>query len=220
MHVAFAVSECVPFAKTGGLADVVGALPQEIVKLGHQVTVYLPLYARVRVRLERDLAGAGLAYVARSITVPFRYYNRFAGIVDGGLRDGVRFYFVDCAEMFDRPELYGRAGGEYPDNAERFGLFCRAVLEAVKLLGVPDLLHVHDWQTSLIPLYLRTTYSADPLLRSVATVLTIHNVAYQGKFPPSTTEQLLFPWDVFTMGKAEHYDRFNFLKAGIVFPIC
>lgn len=217
MHIVFVASECVPFAKTGGLADVVGALPREIVNLGHRVTVYLPLYPRVRARLEKDRGGADLTYVAPSITVPFPHENRFAGIVDGGTRDGVQFYFVDCAEMFDRPELYGPAGGEYPDNAERFGLFCRAVLEAVKLLGVPDLLHVHDWQAGLIPLYLRTTYAADPLLRSVATVLTIHNAAYQGTFPPSTTEQLLFPWSVFTMDKVEHYDSFNFLKAGIVF---
>lgn len=217
MHVVFVASECVPFAKTGGLADVVGALPQEIVKLGHEATVYLPFYRQARARLDKDLAGVDLTFAARSVTVPFRYYNRFAGIVDGGQRDGVQFYFVDCAEIFDRPELYGPAGGDYPDNAERFGFFCRAVLEAVKILGVPDLLHLHDWQAALIPLYLRTTYAADPLLQSVATVLTIHNAAYQGTFPPSTTEQLLFPWDVFTMDKVEHYDHFNFLKSGIVF---
>lgn len=222
MHIVFAASECVPFAKTGGLADVVGALPQQLVKLGHQVSVYLPFYTRVRAklantRLEKEHTGADLNYPVSSITIPFRYYNRFAGIVDGGLRDGVQFYFVDCPEMFDRPELYGSAGGDYPDNAERFGLFCRSVLEASKQLGVPDVFHVHDWQSALIPLYLRTTYAADPLLRRAATVLTIHNAAYQGTFPPATTEQLLFPWDVFTMDKVEQYDQFNFLKAGVVF---
>lgn len=217
MHIVFVASECVPFAKTGGLADVVGALPPEIVKLGHQVTVYLPFYSRVRARLEKEQPGIDPKYAIRSITVPFRYYNRFAGIIDGGLRDGVQFYFVDCPELFDRPELYGPGGGEYPDNAERFGLFSRAVLEAAKQLGVPDIFHVHDWQTSLVPVYLRTTYAADPALRSAATVLTIHNAAYQGLFPPSTTEQLLFPWDLFTMDKVEQYDRFNFLKGGVNF---
>ncbi len=215
MHIVFAASEAVPFAKTGGLADVVGALPQQLVKLGHRVTVYLPYYARVRARIEKG--GATPTYAARSITIPFHAYNRFAGVVDGGVRDGVQFYFVDCAEMFDRPELYGSAGGDYADNSERFGLFCRAVLEASKLLGVPDVFHVHDWQSALIPLYLRTTYAADPLLRHAATVLTIHNAAYQGTFPPTTTEQLLFPWEVFTMDQVEQYDRFNFLKAGVVF---
>lgn len=217
MHIVFAASESVPFAKTGGLADVVEALPRELVKLGHRVTVYLPYYARVRTQMEKALSGAEPQSAIRSITIPFRYYNRFAGIVDGGVRDGVRIYFVDCPEMFDRPELYGPQGGDYPDNAERFGLFCRAVLEASKQLGVPDVFHVHDWQTGLIPLYLRTTYAADPALRRAATVLTIHNAAYQGAFPPATTEQLLFPWEVFTMEKVEQYNRFNFLKAGVVF---
>ena len=210
MHIVFASSECVPFAKTGGLADVVGALGPELVKLGHQVTVYLPLYAGVR----RQLAG-GLNYAVRSITIPFQYYNRFAGIVDGGKRGGVQIYFVDCPEMFDREALYGTAAGDYPDNAERFGLYCRAVIEATKLLGVPEIFHVHDWQAALIPVYLRTTYAADPLLRRCASVITIHNAAYQGAFPPATTEQLLFPWEIFTMDKLEQYDSFNFLKGGL-----
>jgi starch synthase len=212
MRIVFAASECVPFAKTGGLADVVGALPREMVKLGHEVTVYLPIYARVRPLIEGKSKEA-----VRSITIPFRYYNRFVGIVDGGERDGVRFYFVDCPELFDRPELYGPAGADYADNSERFGLYCRAVLEATKLLGVPEVFHVHDWQAALIPVYLRTTYANDPALRGVATVLTIHNAAYQGKFPPNTIEQLLFPWELFTMDKLEEYDSFNFLKGGIVY---
>jgi len=212
LHVVFAASECVPFAKTGGLADVVGALPRELVRLGHEVSVFLPLYTQVRSHLD-----ANPAYAVRSLTIPFRYYNRFAAIVDGGLRDGVRHYFVDCPQLFLRPELYGYSGGDYPDNAERFGLFCRSVLEASKILGIPDVFHVHDWQAALIPVYLRTLYAADPALSGAATVLTIHNAAYQGAFPPSTTEELLFPWDVFTMDKVEQFNDFNFLKGGIVF---
>ncbi len=212
MHIVFAASECAPFAKTGGLAEVVGALPREVVKLGHEVTVYLPFYARVRAQMQGELK-----YAVRSITIPFRYYNRFVGIVDGGRRDGVQFYFVDCPDLFDRPELYGPPGGEYDDNAERFGVFCRAVVEAAKLLGAPQVFHVHDWQASLIPVYLRTVYAADPALRGAATMLTIHNAPYQGKFPPATTEQLLLPWDLFTMDKLELFDRFNFLKGGVVF---
>ena len=212
MHIAFAASECVPFAKTGGLADVVGALPPELVKLGHEVTVYLPLYTGVR----RQLAGE-LKYAVRSITIPFEYYNRFAGIVDGGKRGGVQYYFVDCPELFDRPGLYGEGGVDYPDNAERFALFCRAVLEAAKQLGVPEVFHVHDWQAALIPVYLRTVYEADPVLSRAAVVLTIHNAAYQGAFPPVTTERLLFPWEIFTMDKVEQFDDFNFLKGGLEF---
>jgi starch synthase len=212
MHIAFAASECAPFAKTGGLADVVGALPPELVKLGHEVAVYIPLYTVAR----RQLAGE-LKYAVRSITIPFQHYNRFAGIVDGGKRDGVQYYFVDCPEMFDRPEFYGAGGVDYPDNAERFALFCRAVLEAVKQLGVPEVFHAHDWQAALIPVYLRTVYKADPVLSRAAVVLTIHNAAYQGAFPPVTTEQLLFPWEIFTMDKVEHYNNFNFLKGGLEF---
>ena len=212
MQIAFAASECAPLAKTGGLADVVGALPKELVDLGHQVSVFIPFYSRVRKHVEAEPK-----YAISSLTIPFRYYNRFVGVVDGGRRDGVQFYFIDSPELFDRPELYGPRGGEYTDNAERFGLFCRAVLEATKILGVPQVFHVHDWQAGLIPVYLKTTYAADPAFASTATVLTIHNAAYQGKFPPNTTEALLFPWDVFTMDKLEQFDRFNFLKGGLVF---
>jgi starch synthase len=212
MQIAFAASECTPFAKTGGLADVVGALPRELAKLGHQISVFLPLYTRVRKFIEGEPP-----YAIRSLTIPFRHYNRFIGVVDGGQRDGVQYYFIESPELFDRQELYGTKGGDYADNAERFGLFCRAVIEATKILGVPQVFHAHDWQAALIPVYLRTTYAADPALTSAATVMTIHNAAYQGKFPPNTTEQLLFPWDIFTMEKLEQYDRFNFLKGGVVF---
>jgi starch synthase len=212
VHIVFAASECVPFAKTGGLADVVGALPPELVKLGHEVTVYLPLYAGVRRHLPEEWK-----YAVRSITIPFEYYNRFVGIVDGGKRGGVQYYFVDCPDLFDRQELYGPKGGEYPNNWERFGLYCRAVLEATKQLGVPKVFHVHDWQAALLPVYLRTIYSGDPVLGRAGVVLTIHNAGYQGWFPPATTARLLFPWDIFTMDKVEQFDTFNFLKGGLVF---
>jgi starch synthase len=212
MKIVFAASECVPFAKTGGLADVVGALPPELVKLGHEVTVYLPLYAGVRPHLEGEWK-----YALRSVTIPFGGYNRFAGIVDGGLREGVRYYFVDCPELFDRPGLYGTKSGDYPDNWERFGLYCRALIEAAKQLGVPEVFHVHDWQAALIPVYLRTIYSTDPMLNRSGVVLTIHNAGYQGWFPPVTTERLLFPWEIFTMEKVEQFDTFNFLKGGMVY---
>jgi starch synthase len=212
MQIVFAASEAAPFAKTGGLADVVAALPREIAKLGHHVSVFLPLYASVRPLLDKELN-----YATRSITIPFPHGNRFAGIVDGGVRDAVRYYFVDCPEFFDRQGLYGNNGDGYDDNAERFGLFCRAVLETTKVLGVPDVFHVHDWQAALLPLLLRTVYNADPLLKDTASVLTIHNAGYQGWFPPATTEQLLLPWELFTYDKLEHYGTFNFLKGGVVY---
>src|SRR5580692_664825 len=216
MQITFAASEATPFAKTGGLADVVGALPSELVRLGHKVTVFLPFYSRVR-RIIEDEGESEPHYAIRSLTIPFNNHNRFAGVVDAGVRDGVQHYFIDCPELFDRKELYGPSGAEYSDNAERFGLFCRAVLEATKQLGVPDIFHVHDWQAALIPVYLKTLYADDPVLRNHGTVLTIHNAGYQGQFSPQTTERLLFPWDIFTMDRLEHYDKFNFLKGGIVY---
>ncbi len=211
MHIVFAASECVPYVKTGGLADVIGALPREIARLGHKVSVYIPLYRQVRARVKDTKTALA------SVTIPFTYYNRFVRIVDGGQQDGVQFYFVDCPELFDRESLYATPGGDYPDNWERFGLLSRAVLEASKQLGVPDIFHVHDWQTSMLPVYLRTVYYFDPMLRKTGTVLTIHNAGYQGWFPPQTTERLLLPWDVFTMDRVEQYDLFNFLKGGIAY---
>jgi starch synthase len=211
MHIVFVASECVPYVKTGGLADVIGSLPREIARLGHKATVYLPYYRQVRERMPEKKP------VIRSLTIPFMYYNRFVTILDGGEHHGVQFYFVDCPELFDRESLYATPSGDYLDNWERFGLFCRATLEATKQLGVPDIFHVHDWQASMLSVYLRTVYYFDPVLRNAGTVLTIHNAGYQGWFPPQTTERLLLPWDVFTMDKVEHYDTFNYLKGGIVY---
>ncbi len=211
MHIVFAASECVPFVKTGGLADVIGALPPELVRQGHAVTVYLPLFRQVAAQLTKRTAAIA------SITVPFLGYNRFASIVEGGKRDGVRYLFVDCPELFDREALYGTGAGDYGDNWERFALFSRAVLEASKQLGAPDVFHAHDWQAAMLPVFLRTLYAEDPALANAAAVFTIHNAGYQGWFPPQTTEKLLLPWELFRMDRLEHYDTFNFLKGGIVY---
>ena len=211
MHIVFAASECVPFIKTGGLADVIGALPAELVRQGHEVTVYLPLFRAVAAKLgKREVA-------ARSLTIPFSGYNRFVDVVDGGILDGVRHLFIDCPTLFDREALYGSGATDYSDNWERFGLFSRAVLEASKQLGVPEIFHAHDWQAAMLPVFLRTVYAEDPLLDHAGTVFTIHNAGYQGWFPPATTERLLLPWEVFRMDRLEHYDTFNFLKGGIVY---
>ena len=211
MHIVFVASECAPFVKTGGLADVIAELPREIAKHGHKVTVYVPYYRQVQNHVkEKKIA-------IPSITIPFAYYNRFVTVVDGGKREGVQSYFIDCPELFDREEPYGPQTGEYTDNWERFGLFCRAVLEASKQLGVPDLFHAHDWQAAMLSVYLRTVYYFDPVLRNAGTVLTIHNAGYQGWFPPATTQNLLLPWDIFTVDKVEFYNTFNFLKGGIVY---
>lgn len=209
MNIAFAASECVPFSKTGGLADVVGALPQALAALGHKVCVYLPKYRQTR------LSEANV--VLRSVTVPFDDQYRFCSVLDGGKSSGVQFYFIDYPPFFDRDALYGTPAGDYPDNAERFALFSRVVLEASKILGVPDIFHCHDWQTALIPVLLRTSYADDPVFESTATVFTIHNMGYQGLFPPDTLPLLMLPWDLFTMDKMEFWGKVNFLKGALVF---
>jgi starch synthase len=211
MHIVFAASECAPWAKTGGLADVVSALPKTLVKMGHKVHVYLPYYRQVAKAVPEP------PVVLPSVTIPFPSYNRFIRILDGGAADGVQIYFVDAPELFDRESLYSTPSGDYPDNAERFGAFCRAVIEATKVIGIPDIYHVHDWQTAMLAVMLRSIYYFDPVLRHIPAVLTIHNAGYQGWFPPRTMETLLLPWDMFTFEKLEHYDKVNFLKGGIVY---
>ena len=209
MNVAFVASEGVPYSKTGGLADVVGALPRALAALGHQVCVYLPRYRQTKL--------SDPAIVVRSVTVPFDDEYRFASVVSGGSQNGVRFYFVEYAPYFDRDTLYGTAAGDYPDNAERYALFCRTVLEASKIIGVPQIFHCHDWQAALVPVLLRTLYAEDPAFRDAGTVFTIHNMGYQGLFPPETLPLLMLPWDLFTITKMEFFGQVNFLKGALTY---
>ena len=209
MRITFAASEGVPYSKTGGLADVVGALPKTLSALGHELTVFLPRYRRTHLK-EAQL-------VIPNLTVPMQDYLLFCQIIDGGKHDGVQFYFVDHPEFSYRDGLYGDSHGDYVDNAERFTMFCRAVIESSKRFGPPDVFHVHDWQTSLIPVLLRSLYSHDATFALTGTVLTIHNIGYQGLFPNSVIPKLLLPWSLFTMDRLEFYDKVNFLKGGIVY---
>ncbi len=211
MHVLFAASECVPFSKSGGLADVLGALPRAVAGLGHQVTVYLPLYRQTQPHLKDPRT------VIASLTIPFDDSYRFCSVVDGGQQHGVQFYFIDYPPFYDRDALYGTPLGDYDDNPERFALYCRAVLEASKILGLPDVFHCHDWQTALIPVLLRTLYDEDPVLHGIPTIFTIHNIGYQGVFPPDTLPLLMLPWDLFTITKLEFFGKVNFLKGALTY---
>jgi starch synthase len=209
MHIAFAASECVPFSKTGGLADVVGALPRALAAVGHQVSVYVPRYRQTKLADPQTMVP--------SVTIPFDDKYRFCSVVTAGASAGVRFYFVDYPPYFDREGLYGGPAGDYPDNAERFALFSRAVLEASKILGVPHVFHCHDWQSALLPVMLRTLYAEDPAFGEVGTVFTIHNMGYQGLFPPDTLPLLTLPWELLTISKMEFFGQVNFLKGALVF---
>jgi starch synthase len=210
MHVVFAASECVPFCKTGGLADVIGALAPELASSQKlKTTVYLPRY--------RDTPLGRTETVIPSLTVPFDDEYRFCSVLNGGTHAGVQFYFIDYPPYFDREGLYGTPMGDYRDNAERFALYARAVVEASKILGPPDIFHCHDWQAALIPVLLRTLYRKDPAFLGTGTVFTIHNIGYQGLFPPDTLPLLMLPWDLFTINKMEFYGKVNFMKGAIVF---
>jgi starch synthase len=209
MHVAFAASEGVPFSKTGGLADVVGALPRALAAQGHQITVYLPRYRQTKLTDPRT--------VVRSITVPYDDKYRFCSVVAGPSANGITHYFVEYPPYFDRDALYGTPAGDYPDNAERFAMFSRAVIEASKVLGVPQIFHCHDWQSALVPVMLRTFYAEDPAFKDVANVFTIHNMGYQGLFPAEILPLLMLPWDLFTITKMEFFGQVNFLKGALVY---
>jgi len=209
MHIAFVASECVPFSKTGGLADVVGALPRALAAAGHEISVFVPRYRLTRISEERT--------VVQSITIPFDDRYRFCSVLSGAGYPGVRFFFIDYPPYFDRDGLYGTASGDFPDNAERFALFCRAVLEASKILGVPDIFHCHDWQSALVPVLLRTQYLEDPAFRDCGTVFTIHNIGYQGLFPAEILPLLTLPWDLFAITKMEFFGNVNFLKGALAY---
>jgi starch synthase len=210
MHIVLAASEGVPFSKTGGLADVVGALPRALAAQGHQISVFLPRYRQTKLTDPKT--------VVRSITVPYDDEYRFCSIVtNGASASGLQYYFVEYPVYFDREAVYGTAAGDYPDNAERFAMFSRAVIEATKILGVPQVFHCHDWQSALVPVMLRSLYVEDPAFRDVATVFTIHNMGYQGLFPPEILPLLMLPWDLFTISKMEFFGQVNFLKGALAF---
>jgi starch synthase len=207
MKILFAASEGLPYSKTGGLADVVEALPRALVALGHQVSIILPRYRK------NPTAPVALP----SLTVAFGERLRFPSIVDGGANEGVRYFFVDDAEYFDREQLYGEQGKDYPDNAERFGEFARAVVEFAKRGGPFDVIHCHDWQAALVPVIMRTQYSGDPALAGVPVVFTIHNMGYHGSFPKAVVAQLGLPESLFGVNALEFYGNVNFLKGGLEF---
>lgn len=201
-------SEAHPFAKTGGLAEVVGALPFALARLGHDVTIVLPKY--------RGIGTEDLA--ADHVTLPFAGRQLSVALLERPLTEGVRAVFVDVPELFDREGLYGNASGDYPDNATRFGVFSRAALEHARLRRLrPSVFHAHDWQAGLVPVYLKTRLASDPVVGGVASVFTIHNLAFQGLFPPSTLPTVDLGWDLFHIDALEYWGKVSYLKGGINF---
>ncbi|MDH4178984.1 MAG: glycogen synthase GlgA [Armatimonadota bacterium] len=207
LRVLFCASEAVPFAKTGGLADVAGALPKALAKLGHDVRLALPKYSVIgSERAESRQSGSALEVALGEKRVRVNLESSDA-------IPGVPTYLVDCPEYFERDTLYGEA-----DDAERFALFCRAVLEFLRAGDwQPEVIHGNDWQTALLPVYLKTVYGGDPALSRIGTVHTIHNLAYQGIFDPSVLNAVGLDRSYLTTDRLEFYGQVNFLKGGLVF---
>ncbi len=210
MRIVLVASEGVPHSKTGGLADVIGALPKALAGMGHEVEVLLPRYRMTK-------PGRPVPQL-KSLTIPLSSGFKFASIQDGGNLNGVQFYLVECPEFFDREGLYQRNGEDYPDNALRFAAFSLATLEFMKrATSPPDIIHCHDWQTALVPIYLRHLYNDDTFYWHSSVVFTIHNLGYQGLFPPHILPQISLHAGLFTVEGLEYYGKVNLLKGGILF---
>ena len=207
MKILFAASECVPFVKTGGLADVVGALPKQIRKSGEDVRVILPLYSAIDQKWRDQMEHVVFFYINLG------WRRQYVGI-EKLVYDDITFYFVDNKQYFQRNYIYGLGG----DEGERYTYFCRAVLEALPQMGfIPDVLHCHDWQTGLMPMLLNAQYKHLEPYSKIKTVFTIHNLQYQGIFSISEIEELVSLGDwAYTSDNLEFYGMCSMMKGGIV----
>jgi len=213
MNILIAASEAVPFAKTGGLADVVGALPAELVRLGHQPFLFLPAY--------RQALAAGVPMERTNVTFQIPIGSK---MVPGALLKAelpgtkIPVYLVEQSDYYNRDGLYGAGGQDYIDNCERFVFFCRAVLESIRALDLKiDVLHAHDWQTALLPAYLKTEYRGVPGYEQIASLFTIHNLAFQGQFWHWDMLLTGLDWKYFNWHQMEFFGNLNLMKTGLVF---
>ncbi|MCM8791564.1 MAG: glycogen synthase GlgA [Candidatus Omnitrophica bacterium] len=199
MKIVICASEVFPFAKTGGLADVTGALPLALENLGEEINVFMPKYQMVsegKWHLRKVKNGLFYTVIGKNIKV----------------------YLIEHNDYFNRPGLYGEKSGDYPDNLDRFVFFTKKTLEFLKDIDFkPDVIHVHDWQTSLIPIYLKTIYKGVSFYKNIKVLLTIHNIGYQGLFPREEFHKLGLDWSLFNIEGLEFYNQINLLKGGIIF---
>ncbi|MGH7601903.1 MAG: glycogen synthase, partial [bacterium] len=211
MRIAFATSECVPFVKTGGLADVSGALPKALAAEGGEVKVFLPLYGSINT-LDHGLSFAHeLHGIPAQIGGETVYYHVWYKRDDSG----VEFYFIDCPQYYHRSQIYTSDA----DEAKRYVLLQNAVLQILQRFNwAPDVLHCNDWQTALLPVYLREKYGWDSLFWKTGSVLSIHNLAYQGLFSKESIYHAGLHYDKFYPGGPyEFHNAFSFLKAGMLY---
>ena len=200
MKIALCASEVVPFAKTGGLADVAGALPIALEKEKQDVVVVMPGYKSIfsnqKFKVSRFKEGVSYALIGKKTKV----------------------FFIENEKFFNRDQLYGDKAGDYPDNLDRFSYYCKRTLELLKEIEFKaDVIHCHDWQSALIPVFLKNLYARDPFFKKTKAILTIHNIGYQGLFSKDEFSKLGLDWSLFTMETLEFFDKVNILKGGIVF---
>ena len=212
LRVLFVTSEAVPFAKTGGLADVAGALPKFLQGLGCDLRVVMPYYRMVR------KSGIPVQPLGQTLEVTLGNETLQADLYEGRLTEGLPIYFIGREEFFDREYLYGTPKGDYFDNAERFTFFTKAALTLCRWMKFsPEIIHHHEWQTGLIPAYLKSTERENPLFSQTAVVFTIHNIAYQGLFKAEKLWLTGLPQEMYNPEGIEFWERINFMKAGIVY---
>jgi starch synthase len=219
LNVLFVTSEVEPFVKTGGLADVSSALPQTIRELGHEIRIVVPRYGAISDRKFRLHDVIRLKEIEVPIGEEMKIANVNSSFISNA-RGKVQVYFLANKELFGRQGIYLNPDTQkdYPDNDNRFIFFCRGVLETLKRLGwQPDIIHCNDWQTGLIPAYLKTIYKNDPFCKNLKTVFTIHNLAYQGIFPASSFEKTNLPQKEFSPEGVEFFGKLNFMKAGLMY---
>lgn len=203
MKILMVGSEAVPFVKTGGLADVLGALPAALARIGEDVAVVLPKYRAT------EAPGAERVWIRMGLSVGPHHFNV---AIDQVVRQGVRYFFVDCPTLYDRPEIYGF----YPDNHIRFALLCQAALGVARYIFRPHVFHTHDWQCGLLGPYLRMNFAGDPTFLGTRCAFTIHNLGYQGNFPAAAFRDLGLPAAAFQVQGLEYWGMVSLMKAGIV----
>jgi len=212
LKILIAASEIVPFAKTGGLADVAGSLPVALEHLGHEVRLIMPYYQMVKkskVKVEDTQVTIDIEIADKIIK---------AKILKSKFGKNITVYFIANDNYYDRPELYRTPLGDYSDNAERFIFFSKAIIETLKQLKFqPDIIHCNDWQTGLVPVLLKVNEKDNPFFSKTGTVFTIHNLAYQGLFWHLDMPLTNLPWDVFNPEGIEFYGKINLMKAGIIY---
>lgn len=207
IKILFASSEAAPFAKTGGLADVASSLPKALGKLGADVRLVLPKYKCTPMEYTNAMQYIGYIYV------DLGWRHQFCGVFSLHLNDHA-VYFLDNEYYFGRDGLYG-----YPDEAERFTFFCKALLQMLPLIGFkPDVIHCNDWQTGIVSLLLKSGFMGDYFNYGPKTVFTIHNLKYQGVFPKQVLQELIgLSWEYFHKDGVEFYDQVSFMKVGLVY---